>query len=694
MVDTSAVLNITVAGFMGLTALVVLVANPRRSANVALAAFLLCIAGNFGTTQFAYTYPTRSVAWETWLQVAFVFFVMDAVALLYFASVFPRRNALHSPYVLYPALAAAAGVLVLVVTGRIGPWYGLTGPRLVLFGYDLVLTASALVGLLVSASRERSPVWRPQAHAAAAALGGAMLPRVGLFPVELGLVNGRTPAAWLIATLVVVALAALVYAAARLLGADRKGLRRPFRYAVLIASIFVAVWLLAAAVYASGADPHVLDAYLGKYQFPLRWILFGAIASVALLRFQIVRFEERLAEPLSYALPLAGALALALVASGAASETSWHGLAGFSAAQAAFLLVLGAGILVALRLRPRLHDNLVLPGGHGRLGLYRQVLAETLKEPTTERQRLLAELRHVCRVTPEQDRVMRELLVQEEALVLPGRLVGGRYRVAQEIGRGSTGSVWRAEDERLGRPVALKPLGTSTGASLEVAALTRVRHPHVVQVYDLLDTATGPVLVTELVEGPTLRQRLEAGRIPREDALRLGRELLGALGVCHEAGIVHGDVKPENLLLARDGAKLADFGLARVGDGSTTFGAGQLRGTARYLPPEALDSGRVTKAADLWAAALVVLECLDAGKGAGKTRERLDRLRRDEPLLADVLARALDRRPGRRYPTARALGDALGRAAVSADRRGSTVQSRRYRPLPGRPARGASSARS
>jgi serine/threonine protein kinase len=187
-------------------------------------------------------------------------------------------------------------------------------------------------------------------------------------------------------------------------------------------------------------------------------------------------------------------------------------------------------------------------------------------------------------------------------------LVAGRYQLIREVGRGGMGSVWLAHDEVLGRDVALKRLGQFQGqqnqarAQREAQLAARLSHPNVVTVFDLAEEGETRWLVMEYVEGTTLSQlAAERGGLPIEEACAIVRQAAEALRVAHEAGIVHRDVKPSNLIVAPDGTtKLTDFGIARGAADDTLTSTGILTGSPAYISPEVASGGMATTASDIW----------------------------------------------------------------------------------------------
>lgn len=212
------------------------------------------------------------------------------------------------------------------------------------------------------------------------------------------------------------------------------------------------------------------------------------------------------------------------------------------------------------------------------------------------------------------------------------------------------GAVWLGRDERLGRDVALKRIGVLPGADStdlaraerEAHLAARLHHPHVVSVFDVVadESGAGRWLVMEHVEGPDCGRLVrEQGRLDPDDAARVLRQVADALRTAHEAGIVHRDVKPSNILLDRNGqAKLTDFGIARLGSDPSLTQTGMVTGSPTYLAPEIASGSRGDEAADVWSLGATAYHLL-TGRPPYETGDALSTIYRvvqDEPPRADV----------------------------------------------------------
>ncbi|MGH2743923.1 MAG: serine/threonine-protein kinase, partial [Thermoleophilaceae bacterium] len=216
---------------------------------------------------------------------------------------------------------------------------------------------------------------------------------------------------------------------------------------------------------------------------------------------------------------------------------------------------------------------------------------------------------------------------------LPGapgpRLVLGRYRLERRLGAGGFGVVWLAWDEKLEREVAVKAIPLENGGGerveREARAAARLNHPGIVGIYELAADEHDVYLVSELVRGRTLAELLRAGAIADRDVARIGMALCDALDHAHARGVIHRDVKPQNVMVVADPAagagfaKLADFGVAHVrsmgdreaghpAEGDPLTRTGDVVGTLAYMAPEQADGARTTPASDVYSLALSLYE--------------------------------------------------------------------------------------
>ena len=250
-----------------------------------------------------------------------------------------------------------------------------------------------------------------------------------------------------------------------------------------------------------------------------------------------------------------------------------------------------------------------------------------------------------------------------------GTLVLGRYRLVHRLGAGGFGAVWLARDERLGREVAVKVVPRSRGlgaagrrqaarAQREALAAARLNHPGVVALYEAASDAGSHYLISELVSGRTLDELIKEGALSDRDVARIGLALARALEHAHERGVVHRDVKPQNVIVPDrpEGlagvAKLTDFGVARLAGDEPLTRTGDVVGTLAYMAPEQAEGRRAGPAADLYALALVLYEALAGahpvrGPGPAATARRLGAvlpsLGRARRGLPSELAAAVDR---------------------------------------------------
>ena len=249
------------------------------------------------------------------------------------------------------------------------------------------------------------------------------------------------------------------------------------------------------------------------------------------------------------------------------------------------------------------------------------------------------------------------------------RVIAGRYSLDAEIGRGGMGVVWRGEDRMLGREVALKKVGMMPGGSepdlvraeREARLAARLNHPHIVAIFDLVAEGDAHWLVMEYVQGRTLGQRVsEEGPLDPEEARVVLTQAADALAAAHNAGILHRDVKPSNILIRHDGSvKLTDFGIARATADVTLTQTGLVTGSPAYLAPEVASGGRASSASDVWALGATLYHALEGrppyDMGGNVMAGMYQIVHGPEPrsdragILTGLLAHTLVKDPGSRW---------------------------------------------
>ncbi|GAA3125736.1 hypothetical protein GCM10010466_15790 [Planomonospora alba] len=257
-----------------------------------------------------------------------------------------------------------------------------------------------------------------------------------------------------------------------------------------------------------------------------------------------------------------------------------------------------------------------------------------------------------------------------------GYLLAARYRLAEPVGRGGMGTVWRARDELLDREVAVKevrlPLVLDEELREELCARTEregratamVAHPSVITVYDVVTEDDRPWIVMELLKARSLEQLVQQeGPLPPRQAAEIGRQVLGALRAVHAKGILHRDVKPSNVLVTAERAVLTDFGLAALEGEVSITQAGIVLGSAGYIAPERVLGSKASPAADLWSLGATLYTAVE-GRGLHGRRTAaaaLAALTSGEPIpmekagpLAPVLRGLLTIDPAQRLDPVRA----------------------------------------
>jgi serine/threonine-protein kinase len=276
-------------------------------------------------------------------------------------------------------------------------------------------------------------------------------------------------------------------------------------------------------------------------------------------------------------------------------------------------------------------------------------------------------------------------------------LVAGRYRLDTLLGAGGMSEVWLAEDTQLGRRVALKLLGRDADPARferEAHAVAALADPNICRLYDYGDEGGRPFMVLEFLCGGTLEERLVPGEpYPDDETERIARELASGLAHAHDRGLVHRDLKPANVLFDEEGrAKIADFGIARLGGARTLTETGTLLGTAAYISPEQAQAQPATPASDVYAFGVILYRLLtgrlpfEAESPVELARMHIHErprpvreVRADAPPdLAALADAALAKDPADRPADGAALVEALGAGATALE--APTLVARTRRP--------------
>lgn len=273
-------------------------------------------------------------------------------------------------------------------------------------------------------------------------------------------------------------------------------------------------------------------------------------------------------------------------------------------------------------------------------------------------------------------------------------MIAERYEVGDLIGTGGMGVVRAGRDSKLDRAVAIKFLRADLAEQpdlrarfeAEAKAAARISHPNVVGVFDTGEHEGVPYIVMELLSGRSLAHELSEGPLEPGRVRRIGLEILSALDAFHRGGILHRDLKPDNVLMAADGTvKVGDFGVAKITEGMNLTMAGTMLGTPAYLAPERIAGKEATAASDVYSVGIVLYELLTcATPFEGDTPLAMLRaIQYDEPTpltqlrpdvereLATAIEKAMAKDPEQRYPDAASMARDLGVANIDLIAEGS-----------------------
>lgn len=665
-----------VAALVGITFAVLLLPAARRSrAALWLAVFLALVAVNQGAEtmrSLAETVPEKLA----WYRLASVVASLDPLALYLFASHLRPgriRDPVRIALVAIPAFALAVWGAFLTTIPFINDRT---------FAYPITLSAFtgvvytallfwAMEGLLREPDR---PAWRPlfvaisvMAIPVSATLTSNLFTGLGiLVPFLQGQVSFLADMA---TTFVLVAAIAIVL----VLRAPRTPGRDDRRFVVLsIAGALsitfmlklnsLSVWLLV-----NYGVPHINGAdVVGRVGAAIRFLLFGAFASTALLRHDALGLSLAARRRLSRVLI---ALAFIILGAGLIPLTELL-LVGHTGALTPLEIGLLAAVAVLSQGFQRLVDGIAariygvpMRGDAAAAGeAYRRAVSAAIlagRNPAEDPD--LARLRDELGLDATTASILERMADEGEGGPLrEGLHVGGRYQVQRFLGAGGSGRAFLALDTRLQRRVVLKEV-RDVGDGGEDAALAEARvagglaSPHVVAVYDAFRRRGSWVLILEHAEGGSLEAALREGRVDPPRAAQLLRDVIEGVAAVHAKGIVHGDLKPQNVLLDAEGrARIADFGLARLARGRTAPLEGPAMGTPDFMAPEQRKGAPITARTDVFALGLLAR-----------------RLYADRPpaALQPIVARATEEDPTRRYADAGDMLRALDAAAMASHQR-------------------------
>lgn len=271
-------------------------------------------------------------------------------------------------------------------------------------------------------------------------------------------------------------------------------------------------------------------------------------------------------------------------------------------------------------------------------------------------------------------------------ILRPGSVVAGKYKIIDEVGHGGMGIVYKAEDIKLKRMVALKFLPPHLVNApdlkerflIEAQAAAALSHPNICVIYEVGESADHPYIAMEFVEGETLKDKLRKGALAAREALTIVSQVAAGLGEANGKGIIHRDIKSANIMVtARGQAKVMDFGLAKLQGGSSLTKSQTTLGTVAYMSPEQARGGEMDARTDIWSLGVVLYEAL-AGKMPFRgdhdqaviysilrhEPEPLKKVRADIPSgLDEIVAQALAKKPGDRYRAMEELREDLDAVA-------------------------------
>lgn len=652
--DAEAYLKAFAAVASATFALILLIGAPRPPARWLLAFFLLLIAGNQATETLR-SVSSDADARVLWLRAGAVFAALDPAILLYLVAVLAGHPRLRSTGCVIASFSTAG---LLAFAFALAPATGEDAASFrVLTGALTTFTAVAYTIGTLALLRTLGLRHEKQWGALALAMSVATVPVWTRVPTDIQLALQAAGAGLLLVTpwldlareISGVTAVVVIFLAAR--PVDLRARRRLM--SVLLSALALSLIIDAHSIYraATGIDAPSSGMFLlGRLGAALRWLMFATLVSIVVLR------EGELDVPAG-ARRAGARVFLAVMAVGAGGAIAFVLPSLFGAAPLRLdpqvLLVLAAILLLSQGFRDLIDKAASLLYGTPRRGTpeerhaaYRAAVVAALENGRSlEHDVALRRLRDDLSMDERLAQVIHEAAVSSAPISLrEGAFLMGRYRTGRQIGRGGHGRVFLAHDERLGRDVVVKEvaMGSDTHGDLvaEARAAAAVQHPNVISIYDAIHRPGFVLLIQEYAPGGSLESNVRFdGPLDLDAGNRMISEVLTGLKALHAAGVVHGDIKPSNVLVGSDGAyKVADFGISVRPAGAT------LRGEALPLPsgtpgsmaPEQLEGAIASTRSDVYAVGLL----------ARRTIRGLP------PSLARIVDRATRREPSERFADA------------------------------------------
>lgn len=593
--------------------LVVFLGGPKRRDVQILSAFLLLIAANLGCETVRSVVVDPDVSFR-WFRVATVLAAFDPFVLAWFAAVFLGWDAKRRRWLLAPFAIASFLALYAAFALKSQPSYSSAYELGRTLYTSVVYTSLAviLVHQVVSRKIPRSawPLVSGLLVAAVPAWINLIEPGYSFLLLDEGLgvrslVLG-TDIGW-----------ALLLCVGFYVVARRAHGGAPPRF---VTTSLLTAWLLTIVLNAShgarflvaaGFDVPVDDAVLiGKSAAPIRWLLFGAFASKAVIGSDLLALGLRTRRLAARVLiGLTGVVILGVFFAALAAWTNVDEV-GFTTLDVVLITVIAMSQTYRGLVDRVAHAvyGVPMPGDRAaRLEAYRvAVISATTQGRYPARDAELARLRTELEIDAGTASVLeRSADADRDAPLVTGELLASRYRITGLAGRGASGRTFLGRDELLHRDVAIKEVLSDDESVLREARLAAsLRHPAIVSIYDILPRRGALLLVQEFVAGPTLASILAERALAANEGELLLEKVAEGVGAIHHQRIVHGDVKPDNILVESDGSpKIVDFGIARCVEGVTrdVGDAWKARGTPGFIAPEVLCGERGTQAADVFA---------------------------------------------------------------------------------------------